>query len=76
MVGSVTTVCYGADGRLWPVDARLRRPITDGFATWEEYRYDHYNYATVRRTVWDGDQVLYEIHMAESKGDSDGMPSP
>ncbi len=34
------------------------------------------NHATVRRTVWDGDQALYEIRMMESEGDSDGTPSP
>jgi len=33
------------------------------------------NHATVRRTVWDGDQALYEIRMVESEGDSDGTPS-
>jgi RHS repeat-associated protein len=33
------------------------------------------NHATVRRTVWDGDQALYEIRMVELEGDSDGTPS-
>jgi RHS repeat-associated protein len=60
---------YDAFGRrIW---VRTRK-WCDGGAPYSECNYD-----TVRRTVWDGDQALYEIQMVDAAGEreNDGTPT-
>jgi RHS repeat-associated protein len=41
----------------------------------EENPVEECGFSTVRRIVWDGDQVLHEIRMADSERENDGAPT-